>query len=87
VGIVQNHLDESFLEWLTRVAPIRIGFINESIVGNPEGLGPHSYPEKRRSELGKRLDTFTHVLAVDERDAEDISAGTGSVDVVPYDSP
>lgn len=69
--ISHSNLDQVFLEWLTKIAPIRIGFIVESLdmdprewLYNPEGA------RRRQKALDDRLPYITHVIAVDEADVD-----------------
>jgi len=73
--IVHSRFDEDFLDWITALAPVRIGFIWESsemdpreLVNNPEGA------RRRRTNLEKHLKYVTHVVAVDEKDVDRLNA-------------
>ena len=73
--IVHSRFDENFLDWITTIAPVRIGFIWESwemhpdeLVNNPEGT------KRRRTNLEKNLTYVTHVVAIDEKDVEKFNA-------------
>ena len=74
VEIVKSNLDERFLEWLTKLAPIRIGLMPESFECLPEDGEGHLSLIERESEVKRRLNYFTHALAIDEKDAEEINA-------------
>lgn len=75
IEIVHTNLDETFLEWLATVAPVRIGIIAESLTYYPEEYAEAPNLRKRKALVDKRLSYLTHVLAPDEKDAEDINAG------------
>ena len=69
--ISHSNLDEPFLDWLTGIAPIRVGFLCESLetdprewIGNPEGT------QKRLKTVEKSLTYLTHVVAADEADVD-----------------
>ena len=69
IEIVHSKIDGNFLDWLATLAPIRIGFIWESLemephelTNNPEGA------RRRRENLEKHLSYVTHVVAIDEKD-------------------
>jgi glycosyltransferase involved in cell wall biosynthesis len=74
VEIVHNDLSETILEWLARCAPVRVGFVGESLSYTEETylLAPHL--RTRRAQVEHRLGYLTHVLAVDEADVADIEA-------------
>jgi glycosyltransferase involved in cell wall biosynthesis len=61
-------LDERFMDWVASVAPVRVGFIGESL----DSVVPVSEKRISREKVEHRLGYLTHVLAVDERDAEEI---------------
>ncbi len=69
--IVHSRFDADFLDWITTIAPVRIGFIWEScethpneLVSNPEGT------KRRRINLENNLKYVTHVVAIDEKDID-----------------
>lgn len=69
--IVHSNLDESFLDWVTKIAPVRVGFICESMeidpgewINNPEGT------LRRQKAVEQHLAYLTHIVAVDEADVE-----------------
>ncbi|KAF0219372.1 MAG: type 11 [Geobacteraceae bacterium] len=73
--IVHSKYDEIFLDWLTKVAPIRIGFIYESSQMSTEAFNCN--PEgalRRKANLGKNLFYITHVVAIDEVDVDDFNS-------------
>ena len=71
---VHTDLDQSILEWLTTVAPVRVGMIFESlsmsdeeIQNNPQGC------ERRRQLFLNQKPYFTHIVAIDEVDVRNLS--------------
>ncbi|MDI6761905.1 MAG: glycosyltransferase [Thermodesulfobacteriota bacterium] len=74
VEIVHSSLDETFLEWLATLAPVRVGFLPESIEYTPEEYVLAPNLRGRKSLVEKRFKYLTHVLAGDEKDAEDINS-------------
>lgn len=69
--ISHSNLDETFLDWIAGIAPIRVGFLCESLetdprewAGNPEGT------QKRLRAVEKSLAYLTHVIAADEVDVD-----------------
>lgn len=91
IELVHTTYDESFLQWVSTLAPVRLGFVMESLQ-----YEPYVYemlpPLKARKELvGQRLNYMTHVLLADEQDATDLNQ-TGRINAmwwpqtVPADS-
>jgi hypothetical protein len=73
LDIVQP-LDESWLEWLTGLAPVLVGRLGESLdySGDEEEVWP--VLKGRKAQVEKQLRYATHVLACDEKDVDEISA-------------
>jgi len=74
VELVHSPLDEPCLEWLSTLAPVRIGFLPESLEYTPEEYTLAPNLVGRKSLVERRLKYVTHVLAADEKDAEEINA-------------
>lgn len=73
--VSHSNLDEQFLEWLTTVAPIRIGFIIESLETDPsEWITNPGGTQRRLKAVKDRLSYLTHVIAVDEADVDKFNA-------------
>lgn len=72
--IVHTELDEEFLDWVSSLAPVRIGFMGESLTYSPEAFAINPLLQTRQSRVEKWMKYFTHVLAFDEKDADDINA-------------
>lgn len=73
--ISHSDLDEPILDWLSKIARTRVGFICESLetdpgewVTNPKGT------ERRLKAVERALPYLTHVIAVDEVDVESFNA-------------
>jgi hypothetical protein len=71
--VVHSDLPDELLANMSRLAPIRVGFVPESIeihsgeyISNPVGT------EKRKANTRRNLQCATHVLTVDEKDADHI---------------
>lgn len=74
VEVVHTGLDESFLNWLETIAPVRVGLVAESLQYQPEAYLEAPHLRERRIQVEKRLRHMTHALTVDEADAEDLSS-------------
>ncbi len=74
VYLRHSQLDDSILNWIADIAPVRIGFVMESLAHLPEEL--ESSPQLREIEpfMERQMRAMTHVLAFDERDSDDIRA-------------
>ena len=79
--VVHTSFEESFLEWLVSLAPVRIAFVTESLQHTPEDYQPSPPFEGRLSEAEGILEYLTHVVAGDEKDVEDIN-DSGSLQAV-----
>lgn len=73
--ISHSNLDEPFLEWVANIAPVRVGFLCESLetdpkewVTNPEGT------QRRLNAVEKRIRYLTHLVAADEVDVDRFNA-------------
>jgi len=71
--IVHTHLDEVFLEWVSGLAPVRIGLMAESLTYDPREYTHWSDLKERQHKVENRLKYVTHVLAIDEKDANEIN--------------
>lgn len=69
-----EELDETWLQWVAGLAPVRIGFMPESLEYYPEECAewPQVAVVKQRAE--ERLKYVTHVVSCDEKDAVEINA-------------
>jgi GT2 family glycosyltransferase/2-polyprenyl-3-methyl-5-hydroxy-6-metoxy-1,4-benzoquinol methylase/tetratricopeptide (TPR) repeat protein len=73
VELVHSDLDETFLEWLTSLAPLRLGLLPESLEYGPEESTLYPHLAGRKALVERRLQYMTHALTIDEKDAEDIT--------------
>src|SRR5438132_1482474 len=67
-------ISERLLEFLTTVAPIRVGRLGESLEYFPEEQAVWSSLKTRKAEVEAQLPYVTHVLACDEKDAAEIQS-------------
>ena len=71
VEVVHSRLDESFLDWLTTVAPLRVGFACESLEIGPEEWSNNPRGcQMRQDAFARHLKYLTHIVAIDEADAD-----------------
>ena len=71
--IVHHTFDDGLLDWIAGVAPVRVGFLGESLEYTPEEclIDPRLAARKRLVE--DRLKYVTHAVAVDEHDVREIN--------------
>ncbi len=74
VTLVHSHFEEDFLEWLRTLAPVRIGFVVESLEYTAEECQAQPDLKGRRAYVEHQMRAMTHVLTMDEYDAERINA-------------
>ncbi|MCA9421782.1 MAG: glycosyltransferase, partial [Nitrospira sp.] len=74
VWLVHTELGDDIFEWISSIAPIRVGLIPESLTHTSGELERYPHLQKRRDIVFQQLKVFTHVLACDEKDVEDINA-------------
>lgn len=74
VWLVHVPYDQSFFDWLSGLAPVRLGLVCESLEYEPHEYA--EYPELvgRWDRVAQQMRGLTHVTAVDERDVERIRA-------------
>lgn len=74
---VHSEYDQEFLEYLARLAPVRLAMIGESLTYAEEDY--HYVPalRTRYAEVKKRLKYFTHALCVDEEDVRRLKRECG----------
>ncbi|MBI5418803.1 MAG: methyltransferase domain-containing protein [Deltaproteobacteria bacterium] len=73
IELVHSPLDESLLEYVATLAPVRLGILGESLQYQPDIYAMEPRLRERRALVESRLRYMTHALVVDERDAEDRS--------------
>jgi len=59
---------EASLEEIVSLAPIRVGFVTESVEYYPEEYETFPWLRKRRARIDKQFEYVTHIAAVDEQD-------------------
>lgn len=74
IELIHSKIDETFLEWLTTIAPVRVGFLPESLGYHHEEYAEIPEFKNMRIEFEKRIKYMTHLLSVDEKDAEEVTA-------------
>ncbi len=62
------------MEWMASLAPVRVGFLAESLEYTPEEIGIFPQLAARKDASRRRLRFATHVAACDERDAADLKS-------------
>ncbi|WP_454061345.1 glycosyltransferase [Candidatus Nitrospira salsa] len=72
--LVHYHYDELFLDWISTLAPIRIGVLMESLHYGSEAYANSPGLIERPRIVSRQIQALTHVLTFDEQDAEDINA-------------
>jgi 2-polyprenyl-3-methyl-5-hydroxy-6-metoxy-1,4-benzoquinol methylase len=73
VWLVHAAYDPAFMDFVSSLAPIRVGWLGESLEYHPEEYSRHPHLIQRRSFVEAQVRQMTHVLAVDEADAEYIN--------------
>ncbi len=68
-----EQLEEEWLEWVAELAPIRVGFIPESLDYHPTEAALWAELQTRKQKVARRLSFVTHVVACDERDVDKIN--------------
>jgi tetratricopeptide (TPR) repeat protein len=71
--VVHSEWDTEALRWLETVAPKRVGLLMESLGYDSAAFAVAPQLRERRALVEKRLPHFTHVVAVDEQDAAELS--------------
>lgn len=75
IEVVHSSLDAETLGWLAHLAPIRVGFILESLQYNPTVYTQAPHLRGRKELVWDRLRFLTHAVAADEVDADEIERG------------
>lgn len=71
--LVHTDLNEDFYKWLSALAPVRVGFLLESAEYSADEYKRHPFLKGRTDLIRRRLNFMTHLVACDERDAENFS--------------
>ena len=70
--LVHCEYPKNFLEWVSTLAPIRVGCLYESLTYTREESLYNPKFETRREEVSRQMQGLTHIVCVDEADASDI---------------
>ena len=73
IELVHTTYDDAFLQWVSTLAPVRLGFVMESLQYEPYVYEMSPHLKVRKELVGQRLSYMTHVLLADEQDATDLS--------------
>lgn len=71
VWLVHTPLDPGTLEWIRGLAPIRVGILMESLRYDSDDYRWAPHLQQRHALVEQQVRAMTHVLAPDERDAEE----------------
>ena len=74
VEIVHQALDDDWLDFLSRLAPVRVGFLLESLHYDDATYAVSPHYRARAGNVRRRLKFLTHAAATDELDAAEIDA-------------
>ena len=74
VWLVHSPLDEACLEWISRLAPIRVGVLMESLQYDEDDYRHVPQLRGRQALVEQQIRYMTHVLAPDELDAESLNS-------------
>lgn len=72
VWLVHTPLDSGTLEWITGLAPIRVGILMESLRYDADDYRWAPHLQQRHALVEQQMRFMTHVLAPDELDAEEL---------------
>lgn len=73
IELVHADYDEQFLSWISSLAPVRLGFVMESLQYEPYVYELEPKLKERKERVVRRLSYMTHVLLADEQDATDLN--------------
>lgn len=77
IWLVHASLDSRILEWIAELAPVRIGFVMESLKYEEEDYAWAPELRRRAQVFAEHSEYLTHLLVCDERDAADLTAQGG----------
>lgn len=72
--LIHTPLDQATLEWVSELAPVRVGVLMESLRYDAEDYAWAPQLKLRQGQLEAQLPYLTHVLAPDEQDATELNA-------------
>lgn len=73
VELVHSNFNENLLDWISQLAPIRIGFILESLNYSTEEKTFLPLLKERKIVVARKIKYMTHVVACDENDVDDLN--------------
>jgi len=75
--VVHSQMSDEFLNWLTTIASVRVGFIVESLTIAPDEFISNSIGTRRRIDnMHQKLPYLTHIVVCDERDLKTFNKPT-----------
>jgi hypothetical protein len=75
--VVHSQMSDDLLDWLTTIAPIRVGFVVESLTIDPKEFISNQLGTQRRVDnLNQKLPYLTHCVVTDERDLNTLEIPT-----------
>ena len=74
VWLVHNNYDASFWAWLDELAPVKVGWLGESLEYHPSEINIIPHLAERRQIVTEQIKHMTHILAVDEYDADYVNS-------------
>ncbi len=77
VWLVHAPLDDAIVQWLSELAPIRVGIIMESLQYSEDDYAWAPHLRARQGFVEQQVRALTHVLVPDECDVERTAARTG----------
>ncbi|MCE3223970.1 MAG: protein of unknown function, putative Glycosyl transferase [Nitrospira sp.] len=72
--LIHTPLDQATLEWVSELAPVRVGVLMESLRYDAEDYVWAPQLKLRQEQLEAQLPYLTHILAPDEQDVADLNA-------------
>lgn len=74
IWLVHAPYEESFLDWVSEIAPVRVGWVCESLGYEAHELAEHPHLGGYRDRIIGQMRGLTHVVAVDESDVDYINS-------------
>ncbi|MFQ5828089.1 MAG: glycosyltransferase [Candidatus Methylomirabilia bacterium] len=72
--LIHVEYEQSFLEWIATLAPVRVGLLMESLRYDPAAYMFAPHLRERPSLVERQIRYMTHVLAGDEHDVDEINS-------------
>jgi glycosyltransferase involved in cell wall biosynthesis len=73
IGLVHSPYEESFLDWISTLAPVRVGCLFESLEYHPYEYSQSSVLKTRKEYVTNQMRNLTHVFCSDEGDVDYIN--------------